>query len=92
MAQTVMQSESTVHMPYLSGLSKAIFRFADLARAGVGMLLMGAVSVLAMKRDAASLKTFSLASAVIVGLLSWSFVTQVSQSLLLAIRVRRRCR
>lgn len=45
--------------------------------AGVGMLLMGVASVLAMKRDAPSLKTFSLAAAVLVGLLSWSFVTQV---------------
>lgn len=45
---------------------------------GVGMLLMGVASVLAMKRDAPSLKTFSLAAAVLVGLLSWSFVTQVS--------------
>jgi len=41
------------------------------------MLLMGLFSVLAMKRDAPSLKTFNLAAAVVVGLLSWSFVTQV---------------
>ena len=41
------------------------------------MLVMGVASVLAMKRDAPSLKTFTLAAAVLVGLLSWSFVTQV---------------
>lgn len=52
-----------------------------MALAGVSLVLLGFVGMISMRKDAHSMRTLYLSGAVIVGLLSWAFISQVRTSL-----------